>query len=192
MSSDNFSDVGSGVTCKVVGSVAVGCGFAGKFSGSEEVALRATCEVAGLFALACGVASIPTAWIRSSSANSHASIAKEISARSFIPKEPFDADSIIWIVFSSFSFSKQLIWLADNPVLSKVESSRTWHSIRSGRCPGILDKSKTSPESSTCKASNTSVRFIGPSLFAAHSMALMPPNSLKPKKDSLFETFSRS
>ena len=77
-------------------------------------------------------------------------------------------------------------------MLSKVESSKTWHSISSGRCSGILAKSKVSPELSTCKASNTSVRFIGPSLFAAHSMALMPPNSLKPKKDSLFEMFSRS
>ena len=48
LSSGDFSEVGLGVTCKVVDSVAVGCGFAGEFSGSEEVPLGATCEVGGL------------------------------------------------------------------------------------------------------------------------------------------------
>ncbi len=55
-----------------------------------------------------------------------------------------------------------------------------------------MEKSKSFPESSARNASSTFIRSVGPSLFAAHSMALMPPNSLKPKKDSLFETFSRS
>ena len=61
LSFDNFSEVGSGVTCKVVDSVAVGCGFAGEFSGSEDVALGVNCELAGLFALGCGVTCKPAA-----------------------------------------------------------------------------------------------------------------------------------
>ena len=164
LSSVDSLEVGSGVVGKLAGSVAVGCGV--------------TCK--------------PTAWIRSASVNSHASIAPDISIRSFISKEPSDAESTIWIVFSSFLFSKHPICLVDNPVPSKAESSMTSHSISGAMCSGIADKSKASLESPACNASSTSVRSVGPSLFAAHSMALIPPKSLNPKKVSLSEMASRS
>ena len=97
LSSVDSLEVALGVICKPAGSVAVGCGVTCTFTGSVAVASAVICY-AGSVAVGCGVTCIPTAWIRSSSANSHASIATEISARSFISKEPSEADSIIWII----------------------------------------------------------------------------------------------
>ena len=192
LSSVDSLEVGSGVVGKLAGSVAVGCGVTCKLAGSVAVGSGVVGKLAGSVAVGCGVTCKPTAWIRSASVNSHASIAPDISIRSFISKEPSDAESTIWIVFSSFLFSKHPICLVDNPVPSKAESSMTSHSISGAMCSGIADKSKASLESPACNASSTSVRSVGPSLFAAHSMALIPPKSLNPKKVSLSEMASRS